>query len=264
MILFDATDLPATAEQLTLLVDRFLRRSVDRLGPASVKIDGQLPRLTRVVLDLSGGVVSTTHPPEAEPAGPVVDGPVVDSLTMSAHPITVQGASADFDLSATGVTFATGKSADGKLLATLKSAIDGSLTFKIAKKQIEAAILTAAKTATATAGVEIKAVDVQLTSAGPRTVDVLLSITVKKFMTAVVKVSGRLSVNDQMVASATGPKVDGEGMAGSIAAGFIRPHLPKIHDTRISFLPIGGMSVRDLSFTTIDGLQLDAKFGGNP
>jgi hypothetical protein len=264
MIILDATDLPATAEQLTSLVDRFVRRYVDRLGPAAVKIDGQMPRLSRVMLDLSGGIVSPNRPPEAEPAGPVVDGPVVDSLSVSAHPITVQGASADFDVSATGVTFATGKSADGKLLATLKSAAEGSLKFKIARKQLEAAILTAAKTATAAAGVEIKAVDLQLTSAGPRTVNVLLAITVKKFMTAVVKVSGRLSVDDLMVASATGLKVDGDGMAGSIAAGFIRPHLQTIEKAGVFDLSIGGISVRDLAITTTDGLQLDATFGGNP
>jgi hypothetical protein len=264
MFALDTHQVPATVAELSAVIERSVRRIVSLSKPEPILIDGELPKLSAVTVNLTGSVVSDETPPTSAAVGPVEDGPTVESLRVFAAPINARGVSAELEVNAAGVVFAHGKSADGRVVVTVKSAVDGSVRFRIVKRELEAAILAAAKTATASAGVAVQAVDVNLTSVGPRTVDVLLSITVKKFVTAVIRVSGRLAVDDQMVATATGLKVDGDGIAGSVAAGFIRPQLQKINGQNLSLFQfsIGDLRLRDVAVSTAGGLQIDASFGG--
>jgi hypothetical protein len=265
MFILDSDQIPGTAAQLTRAISTSLRRSIELPASASpVVLTGELPNLDSLAVDVSNGQIDTNQPlPDTTPPGKTDAGPTAKSFTIEGQPISIEGIPLQLDLSAKNVTFAYARNPAGKLIATLRDASDGHLSVQLEHEHLEQAILTIARKVSASTGVAIQKVSAKLTSIDPTTVDVLLNITAKKFVTAVVKISGRLSINDRMVATASNLNANSDGMVGGIAVNFIRPHLQQLNGRPLPLLAfsLGNVKLRGVNVTTTDGVRIVAQFG---
>ncbi len=268
MFVVQSPSVPSTGEDVRRLIEAELRRRV--VLPAAsrpVEIVGEFPNLKRVSVDLSGGTVDKLGaPPMASNMPKTVPGARIESLRIRANPLRSHGVEGEFMLSAANVTIGFCGVDENQIGVAIESADDGSVSLRMSKRNLEAAVLKAAQAGAASSGVAIQKVDITLVSIGPCALDVSLNITAKKFVTTVIRVTGRLTIDDNLNAVATDLNADGDGMVGSIAVGFIRPQLLKIQGKPVSLtqLSLGGVRLRDIAVTTDDGLTLDAKFGGLP
>jgi hypothetical protein len=265
MLILESKEVPQSAEALIGIVDRSIRRWI--AVPQSTRlleVSGELPRLSTAKVNLTGGTADTnrgTPPYELTPA--TEPGPAMAAVAVNANPLTIDGIAFNLNLTAENVVFGYAKSKDGQLVATLESADNGKLSIQLTKQNLEAAILKAAQTGAASSGVAILKVDAALTAIRPRVLDVKLNITAKKFVSAVIRITGRLSLDDQLNATASDLKADGDGMVGSIAVGFLRPHLQKLQGKPISLiqLSLGKVHLHDVAVNTENGLAVTASFG---
>jgi hypothetical protein len=267
MFILDTDKIPTTAQELTCAITASLRRSIRLPASASpVVLTGDLPKLTALAVDVSNGQVDTTQPlPDPNVPGNTDAGPSAESFTIQGHPISIEGIALQFDLSARNVAFAYARNSDGDLIATLRDAADGHLSVQLEHEHLEEAILIVSRKFAASSGVTIQKVSATLTSIDSTTVDVLLNITAKKFVTAMVRISGRLSVNDRMIATATNLNADADGMVGTIAVNLIRPHLLKMNGRPLPLLAfsLGNVKLRGVDVKTGDGVRIAAEFGSH-
>jgi len=265
MFILDSDKIPDTAAQLTKAISASLRRSIELPRSASpVVLTGDLPNLASLAVDVSNGQINTDQPiPDPTPPDKTDTGPTATLFTIQGHPISIERIPLQFDLSAKNVAFAYARNRTGQLIATLRDAADGHLSVQLEHEHLEEAILAIAKNISTSTGVAIQKVSAKLTSIDPTTVDVLLSITAKKFVTAIVNISGRLSIDNRMVATASNLNASSDGMVGGIAVNFIRPHLQKLNGRPLPLLAfsLGNVKLRGVNVTTNEGVRIAAEFG---
>ena len=128
------------------------------------------------------------------------------------------------------------------------------------------ALLLLAKKFTARQSVEILKVQTTLNSASPTDLNVLIKITAKKFMTAVVDISGQIEIDDRMRITGSKLKASSSGIAGNVAVGLLQPQLNKLEGRPLPLLnfSLGKMKLRGVAIDTTDGLALTASFGSEP
>jgi hypothetical protein len=264
MFILNTTEIPTTLPALASALEQSLRNWIQL--PASSNVitsTGSLPALTDVTIDISKGQIEAV--PFEPPAGSVVPGPTIQSFRVIGRPLLISSIPVQLDLTATKAAFAYARSPDQKLIATLQDAARGELHIDLLKADLNAAAL---KFARQFAGdkVEIKSVDVTLTSSSPTEVNVLLTVTAKKFVTAIVKVTGQFTIDNEMVATAKGLKATSDGMVGNIAVGILQPHLQKLEGQSIDLFDfsLGNVKLRGIQIQTTTGLQISAAFGSEP
>lgn len=252
---------PATAVELA----ETLRRSVAKyVSKANVELVGELPELAGLSVDLSGGTVNTAAaPPDGVPTGAVSVLATVGSFSFTADPVTARGVTASVTASATQLQLDRALNAVGQVVLIPKRVSGGRLELRLSPDDLRAAVLLAAKTGASPHGVEVKSVDVSLTSAGPREVDVRLTLAAKKFVSLTVRVFGKLAIDDGLNAVATNLRAEGDGMAGNFAVGILRPQLQKLENQPFPLLslPLGDIKLKDVAVDVTDGLGVTARFG---
>jgi hypothetical protein len=265
MFNLDTDRIPTNNSELTAAITASLRRAIRLPATATpVIITGSLPKLSALAVDVSAGEIDSSQPlPDPSAPAEQQPGPSAESFTITGDPISLAGVSLLFNLSATHVVFAYARGSAGKLIATLREASAGHLSVDIGHAQLEAGLLAIAQKFAASSGVAITKVQATLTSISPNELDVLLQITAKKFVSAVIRVSGRLSINDQLIAKATNLKADADGMVGGIAVNFIRPHLKEMENQPLPLMAfsLGNVKLRGVAVRTNNGLQIAADFG---
>jgi hypothetical protein len=265
MFIFDTNQIPANTAELTEAITASLRKRITL--PASAKpvlATGDLPNLASLAVDVSNGQIDPNQPlPDPTPPADLTPGPQAALFTIVGNPISLAGVSLLFNLSARKVSFAYGHDKAGKLIATLTDASAGHLQVNLTPQQLETGILAIAQKLAASSGVAITKVNVSLNSISPTELDVLLNITAKKFVTAVIRVSGRLSIDDQMIVRASNLNADADGMVGGIAVNFLRPHLQKLNGMPLPLLAfsLGNVKLHGVEVHTANGLQVTAAFG---
>jgi hypothetical protein len=266
MFILDTDAVPISTAELTAAITAWLRKLI-RLpaGATPVVLDGELPKLARLRMDVSNGLIDPSQPlPDTTAPESQTPGPIADVLEIVGDPISVSGVRFALKLSATQVAFAYGKNKAGQLVATLASAASGNVTVNIRQAELEAGILAIAQRAAASSGVAISKVQATLTSVSRTELDVRLNVTARKFVSTVITISGRLSIDDQLVARASNLKADADGMVGGIAVNFIRPHLQKINGMPMPLMAfsLGNVKLRGVEVQTSAGLAVSAEFAG--
>jgi hypothetical protein len=268
MFVFTTSQIPRSSDELAAAIAAGLCRRIRLASGASpVTIAGETPALSSLEVDVSNGSISTDQPmPDPTPPADPQAGPTAASFVIRGHPILIENIPIEFDLSAKQVAFTYGRNGQRELIATLSQASDGHIAVQLDHEHLESAILFIAKKLAASSGVAIISVTTMLSSISPTTVDVKLNITAKKFVTAQLRITGRLSVNERMVATASNLTADGDGMVGNIAVSFIRPHLTKLNGTPLPLLAfsLGSVKLRSINVATDDGLRITAEFGSLP
>ena len=109
----------------------------------------------------------------------------------------------------------------------LQDAAEGGVEVALALPGLEALALAGAKAAAARHGVTVERVQIALQGRGERALDVVVQVEAKKlFLSAVVRISGSITIDEQLVARL---KVGtGDGTLGSLACGR-HPHLAQLN-----------------------------------
>ncbi len=220
--------------------------------------------LDKLAINLDGATIRTDERPENP--GALTDrepGFSARSLAVSGNPVRYQEASAIFSLAASEVIFDFARDARKKVQLVLAAARDGRIEATIAKRDIEALLLAGARPMAAAKGVSIEKIEVNLNATGPRSLAVEARVTAKKMFSAIVRVTGKLDIDDQMVAVVSGLRAVGEGMIGSMVVGFIQPKLDQVNGRQVPLLAVslGDLRLRDVKLSTPNGLHLEATFG---
>jgi hypothetical protein len=253
-----ATDL---ADALRAALREFVRLPNEQ---AAVTVDAEQLRI-----DLSGGVaIVPGQLVDATGVGPPQPGPAFQSLEGLAHPVIVEGAKVHFDMTAAAVRFDFDRTRAGRPVMTLAAATDGRIIGRVSKAELQTLVTAKARAAAKEKGVDIEQVDFNLTQLGPRSVRLDVKATVQtkalfKTIRGVVTFTGRLDVDDRLVAKWSELNVAGQGMMLALAVNMIRGKVTAFEGKEFSLaaFALGGMRLRDVQLQVGDDLVVTAAFG---
>ena len=113
-------------------------------------------------------------------------------------------------------------------------------------------------------GVTVDSVRIELRSRSERALDVIAQVRARKlFLSATVQISGSVAIDEQLNAQLFDLKCAGEGTLGTLACGFIAPHLQRFNGREFSLmaLPLGEIKLRDVRIAADRELRITAEFG---
>jgi len=226
----------------------------------------EFPAVKRIKVDLSGASITADEPPpKPKPTGKREKGIHVDQLEVVAQPIRYEGSKLDLELEANSVDFDFAKDKAGQPLLVLAGAEEGHVEASIKKADIQSLAMSAASAAAKQQGVTVQDVEVDLRSEGKRSVAAELRVKAKKMLVSgVVRITGRLDVDDDLNATLSDLDCTGEGMIATMAAAALRSKLKQYNGRQIPLVAfsLGDVTLRDLKIDVKNGLRVTAKFGG--
>jgi len=256
--------IPPDAPALRAALEESLRRVVRPAAEMVTVKDRQYPKLASIQVSLDGADAGERPPPRpAPPVGEVEPGLEVENLAISGRPILVQGAKVELTCTAREVRIGQGRDADGNLLLVLQDAAEGHIELSVALADLEALVLASAKAQADKQGVTIEDLRIELQSRSAHALDAIVQVRAKKlFLNTTVRVSGSVEVDEQLQARIFGLECQGEGPFGTLACGFITPHLERMNGRNFSLmaLPLGELKLRDLRIATGPELRVTAQF----
>ena len=110
----------------------------------------------------------------------------------------------------------------------------------------------------------VEAVRIELRARTERALDIVVQVRAKKlFLSAAVRISGSVEIDEQLNARLSGLECAGEGTLGTLACGFIAPHLQRFNGREFSLmaLPLGEVKLRDVRIAAGPELRVTATFG---
>ncbi len=257
--------LPENAESLRAAIEEGLRRSIRAPHEMVTIEDDNYPELAAIRVSLDNATVSERPPNFSTPASTVTPALRVAALELSGSPIYVQGAEVHLKCTARQVTIGQATDGAGNLVLVLQNAADGSVEAAVTVDDLENLVRSGAKAAAAQQGVSIEDVKVDLRARNDRALDVNVQVRAKKlFLSAQVRISGSAEIDDELTAKLSGLTCSGDGTLGSLACGFLTPHLQRFEGREFSLLalPLGEVKLRDVRVSGGRELRVIAQFGG--
>ena len=256
---------PPNAEALSLALEESLRRVLMPVGPMVAVEEKSYPELAAIRVSLDGAkVVERPPPPPAPSVGSVEPGLRVAHFEISGRPIFVHRAKVHLTCTARDVQLGQGRDREGNVLLLLQDAAEGNVEVAISLADLEALVLAGAKEAAAQQGVTVESVRIELRARTEQTLDVVAHLRAKKlFLSASVRISGSAEIDEQLNARLSGLECAGEGTLGTLACGFIAPHLQRFNGREFSLmaLPLGEVKLRRVRIATGKDLRVTAEFG---
>jgi hypothetical protein len=258
--------IPNSSDQLRTAIEDAIRQLFSLPKKAVVEVKGgKFPDIKELVIDLSGAKLRATDPPPKPlGVGERQPGPSVEELGVTGHPILYEKTKLDLDLRATGLRFDFDRDKRGNPVLVLAEAEEGEVEASIKRKDIETLLLNVANLAAKEHGITIKDLELDLRSAGPRSVSADVRVKAKKLMmSSVLNVSGSAHVDDKLNATLSDLKVSGEGLIGAAAATFLQKHIKAYEGKRIPLMAfsLGDVTLRDLEIELNGSLRVSAQFG---
>ena len=256
---------PADAEALRGALEESLRRVVRSAGPMVTVEDGAYPKLATLRISLDGANAGERPPPRPlPPIGPVEPGLRVENFEISGRPLFVQQAKVELICRAREVQLGEGRDREGNLLLLLQEAADGKVEVAVALTDLETLVLAGARAEAAKQGVTVEDVRIELQARSERALDAIVHVRARKlFLTAAVQICGSVTIDEQLTARLSGLQCVGEGTLGTLACGFIAPHLARFDGREFSLLalPLGEVKLRDVRIAAARELRVTAQFG---
>lgn len=256
--------LPTSAIDLERALNDALRR-VAITSDKSVRVgDLSYPDLDEIAVVLEGATLKSeaSRPPilatTREPAL------TARKLLIRGRKLSAGPANIDFALGASDVVLAQTRDENGNVVLVLQAASSGAIEVTLARSDLEAVIAELARNEAGQHGVTIEKVKLDLVPHGPREVAAEVRFTARKlFFTASIRITARLEIDEQMTARLSGLACTGEGTIGTLACGFMAPHLRKLDGRSfpLSALPLGEIKFRDVRFDLADSVKVTAEFG---
>lgn len=258
---------PVSAAELALGLNESLRRlfALNR-DPVAVHAKSY-PHLESLNVSLDGAALPAQPPPKPSVASAPQPALTIDSLHVTASPLSVGPASVDFQLDAQDVELHRAMDRNGHLLLLLHKAAAGRIEVSVRASDLEALITDVAKSEAGKHGVNIDTVELSLRSQSPRSLAAEIRLRARKlFVSAALRITGQLDLDEKLTAKISGLDCTGEGAIASIACGVLKPHLQKIEGREFPLmsLPLGEVRLRDVRITAGDKLSVTAEFGSAP
>ena len=255
---------PDNAVDLAVLLNDSVKRVFSNAANPVVIRDKAYPDLSEIRITLNGAELRSDPPRPPVVKGKTSAGIHVDDLHIDAAGLLLGPATADLRLGARDVRLGQAKDSNGDAMLMLQGAADGVVEITAATKDIEAAIAAVAKSEAGKHGVTIDQVRLTLKPRGARSVDGQVQLRAKKlFFSTVITISAKLDLDDELNATVSGLKCDGEGAIGAMGCGFLEPHLKAIDGRSFPLmaLPLGEVRLRDVRIAATDRVTVSAEFG---
>jgi hypothetical protein len=259
-------DFPETADELAAAIRDALARVLTLpKKDGAVTAEGKFPSIKRLKVNLNNAEVSATEPPpKPQPTGKRQKGIEVDQLEVSGKPISYEKNKLELELKASGVTLDFARDKKGQPLLVLADAKTGTVRAMMAKSDIEALARTAAEMAARGQGIKIEGLDLTLTGEGKRSLAAEVRVRAKKLMVSgVVRITGRVDIDDELNATVSKLDAEGEGMIGSMASGLVKSKLKPYEGRTFPLMTfsLGDVTLRDLAIDVKNNVQVTAEFG---
>jgi len=226
---------------------------------------GDFPALQRVTVNLSGAKVNIKDvPPPPVPGKTRRPGITVDRLEVLGQPISYAAGKADLKLNASGVSFDFARDTQGRPMLLLSNAREGDVRVTSGKEDVRAMLMAAASAAAKQQGITIQDLQLDLVSEGTRSIGGDARVKAKKLMmSGTVYVRGKVDIDDNLVATLSNLHCGGEGVVGSIAAGFLQGRLKQAEGKSfpLTGFSLGDVSLHDLKISVARTIQISAEFG---
>lgn len=259
MFLLGSADFPQTRDELVASLDEGLRLFGNVAGVQEA--EGEFPRLDRLWVDLSGAQITSALRP-SEGVGQREQGITVSVFKVTGDPVRFEQSPIHVRVAGSDVRLAYDRDAGGRPVLVLDAAREGEIEIRVARAELEAILLSLAREAASAHGVSVSDVAVTLRSRGPRSIDFSVAVAASKlFMKTTVTAAGQVDVDDSLNARISNATCDGSGVIGTLACGFIRPHIAK-HEGRsipLMALPLGSVRLRDLTVEAGESLTVHAR-----
>jgi hypothetical protein len=259
-------DFPEDADELAEAINDALAQVLTlSKGSAASAEGGKFPSIKKLRINLTNAAVSAAEPPpKPRPTGKRERGITVDHLEVVGKPIKYEQNKLDLELIATGVSFDFARDKKGQPLLVLADAKDGHVQARMSKADIESLARAAAELAARGQGIKIDGLDLTLTGDGKRSLAADVRVKAKKMMVSgVVRITGRVDIDDELNATVTKLDAEGEGVIGSMASGLVKSKLKPYEGKSFPLMTfsLGDVTLRDLKIDVKNNVQVTAEFG---
>lgn len=257
---------PPTAESLREALEVSLVELVGSADQPRVQIEDQnYPSLTALRITLDEASPENRLPAILELASAKIDPALeADHFEISAHPLRVQSAPVQFHCQAQKVKIGQARDESGNILLLLQHAAAGRIEFSIAMADLERLVRSTVKDLAAKQGIVLEDLRLQLKTRSERALDAEMQIRARKlFLTTQIRLTASLEIDDRLKARLSGLNCAGEGTLGTLACGFLAPHLQRLDQREFSLLtlPLSEIKLRDVRIVVGDELRANAEFG---
>ena len=255
---------PSTAADFERLLNESIERSfVAGSRPVTVR-DHSFPQVEAITVSLDGARLRADAPRPLPVPGQTSAALEIDRFTLSASPLSVGPVAADLSLAAHGVQLRQGKDLNGQIVLSLDRAIDGNLEISLARTDLEALVLNLAQDQAEKHGVTIDDLQLKLRQENDQSVAIEVTLRARKlFLSASIKVTGRLDLDEELNLKLSGLNCVGDGGIATMACGILTPYLRKVdgREFPLMALPLGEVRLREVQVTVGDSMVVTAKFG---
>jgi len=260
---------PSSATELERLLNKsFQRRFSTPASPVSVR-DKTYPEIAELRIALDGAELRADAPRPPVLQGATSPALALEVLHIQGSGVTIGPAALDVKVTARGVRLFQTRDANDEITLLLQSATDGEVEISSAKSDLENAIAAVVREQAGKHGVTIDEVQLIMRSQGPRSLHAEVQLRARKlFFATVIRVAAQLDLDEQLNATISEVRCTGEGPIGSLACGFLTPHLQKVDGRSFSLmaLPLGEVRLRevrlrDVRLSATDRLTVNAEFG---
>jgi hypothetical protein len=255
---------PSNAAELKRLLEGSLR-DLFTLAREPVELrEKAYPHLETLNISLDGARLPDRPPPVPAAIGPSAAALWVDRFAVEGAGMQVGPAAVDFRLVAGDLQLRQAPDRNGHVVLLLHNAAEGRIETSIATSDLEALIADVARAEAGKHGVNIDSVELSLMARGPRSLAADVRLRAKKlFVSANLRITGRLDLDEQLSAKISGLDCVGEGAIASVACGILRPHLQKLdgREFPLMSLPLGEVRLRDVRIAVNEKLSVTAEFG---
>ena len=178
--------------------------------------------------------------------------------------MSVGPAAIDFAFDARMLQLHQATDRQGHIVLLLQNAAEGHVQISAALSDLEALITEVVKSEAGKHGVNVDNVRLSLRSRSPRSLAAEVLLRAKKlFLSASLRITGQLELDEELNARISGLDCTGEGAMASVACGVLKPHLHALDGREFSLmsLPLGEVRLRDVRIAAGDKLAITAEFG---
>lgn len=264
MVSLRTANSPSSASDLARLLNESLQDIfIAQPDPVTVR-ERCYPRLDAITIALDGARLRADrpHPPVISgDTSPLLE---VDQLILRASPLSIGPAAVNLSLFARDLQLGQGKDSNGQIGLFVENAAAGSIEASMRQDDLEALIAELAQNQASKQGITIDGAQLKLRqkSAHSLAVEVLLRAR-KLFLSASIRVTGQLDLDDQLSLKISDLNCAGEGGIATLACGILTPYLRKINGREFPLmsLPLGEIQLRDVRLAVDGDVTITAEFG---
>ncbi|MBV8781995.1 MAG: hypothetical protein JO353_11410 [Phycisphaerae bacterium] len=230
-----------------------------------VTITGELPRLSSLVVDLSGGQVRSAYRPtslKGVDKSRVVGH--VDHLQYIADPLLYHSASQRLIIDANDVMLSLLHGRGEKEVLVMSDVGSGSAYFRATVSDLNALLKAAASDHGGSAAFFVTGSNLELSSDDPHSL--AASLRIDGFFLVIptsLTMTGRIDIDSNYQATMSHLSCTGGNVGGPLVAGFINDRLKKYEGKRVPLAAFPGdrLRISDLAISVDEALTVKARFG---